>query len=58
MPKPVIGITTGRRNHATAAGRRQTVTIGCPIEYVECLVRSGGSPVLLPRVADSDAVAA
>jgi putative glutamine amidotransferase len=57
MGKPVIGITAGRRNHFARRGSRQMVTVGCTIEYVDSVVRSGGAPVLLPRVGDKEAVA-
>jgi len=57
MTKPIIGITTGRRNNITPRPARQTVTMGCPIEYVDSVVRGGGAPMLLPRIADADAVA-
>ncbi|MHC4505997.1 MAG: gamma-glutamyl-gamma-aminobutyrate hydrolase family protein, partial [Planctomycetota bacterium] len=58
MAKPLIGVTTGRRNHYAAQGRRQTSTIGCGFEYVDSVVRSGGAPVLIARTGDKEAVAA
>lgn len=52
MERPVIGLTTGRRNLFTVADRRQDSLIGCDIDYVESVTRSGGAPVLLPRLDD------
>ena len=57
MPKPVIGLTTGRRNLPPPRGLRQTVIIGCTSQYVESVVRAGGAPLLLPRIADAGAIA-
>ncbi len=57
MSKPIIGITTGRRNQAAAAGKRQTSLIGCPIEYLQCVERSGGAPMLLPRSGEAEVIA-
>jgi putative glutamine amidotransferase len=32
------------------------VTTGCNVNYVNAVVRAGGAPVLLPRIADADAI--
>lgn len=58
MPKPIILITTSRQNHVAAYGEIQAVATGCSIDYVEATVRAGGAPVLLPRMADREAVQA
>jgi putative glutamine amidotransferase len=56
MPKPIILITTSRQNHVAAYGEIQAVAMGCNIHYVEAIVRAGGAPVLLPRLADREAI--
>lgn len=58
MAKPVIGLTTGRRNPFTESDRIQDWFIGCDHDYVDSVVRSGGAPVLLPRIADKEALEA
>jgi len=55
MSKPIIGITTGVRNPWTPQHQRQGRRIGCDADYVEAVVRAGGSPVLLARTADTGA---
>ncbi len=55
MSRPVIGITADRRNESVTGGIRQNVITGVPIEYVDCVVRSDGIPLLLPRtVCDTE----
>lgn len=57
MPrKPVIVITTGRQNRAAARGEMQDVYAGCPMEYVDAVLRAGGAPLLLPRFFDGAAI--
>ncbi len=58
MPKPIIGITTGRRYESAAHSRRQPRIMGIQFEYPQAVERSGGAPVLLPRTKDKDVVAA
>jgi gamma-glutamyl-gamma-aminobutyrate hydrolase PuuD len=58
MPKPIIGITTGRRNEAAAAGVRASPVAGIPLAYPQAVQRSGGAPVLLPRCDDPEVIAA
>lgn len=55
MRRPIIGLTTGKRNLYTDPDRMQECIIGCDIDYVESVTRSGGAPVLLPRVGDRNA---
>lgn len=55
MRRPVIGLTAGRRNLYTEPDRVQEWLIGCDTDYVESVARSGGAPVLLPRVPDAGA---
>lgn len=56
--KPRVLISTGRRNEGAKAGEIQTVVIGCNSNYVNGVMRAGGAPLLVPRVADADAIAA
>ena len=58
MRKPLIIITTGRRNEATARGEQQTVVSGCNVDYINAVVGAGGAPLLLPSIADTDAIRA
>ena len=57
MNKPIIGITTGRRNLRPPAEQRQTALMGVPLAYVDCVVAAGGAPLLLPRTDEPDVVA-
>ena len=57
MDKPIIGITTGRRNLQPKPDQRQTALMGVPLEYVDCIVAAGGAPLLLPRTDEPDVVA-
>jgi len=57
MSRPIIAITTGRRNPTPERARRQLPATGCPLEYPECVARSGGAPVLLPRIDEPEAIA-
>ena len=58
MSKPVIVITVGRHNLQTPRREVQAVWTGCNIAYVECVLRSGGAPLLLPCPADKETVRA
>ncbi len=58
MRKPLIIITAGKRNEATARGEQQTVVSGCNVDYVNAVVGAGGAPLLLPSIADTDALRA
>jgi putative glutamine amidotransferase len=58
MARPVIGLTTGRRNPFTEQNRIQDWFIGCDHDYVDSVVRSDGACVLLPRIADQEALEA
>jgi len=57
MSRPIIAITTGKRNPMPERARRQLPATGCPLEYPECVARSGGAPVLVPRLDDPEAIA-
>lgn len=54
--KPVIVITAGRQNLYTPRREAQSVWTGCDVNYVKSVLRSGGTPVLLPFLADRDSV--
>ena len=56
MSKPIIGITTGRRNEAADAGVRASPVAGIPMAYPQAVQRSGGAPVLLPRCDDQEVI--
>jgi len=56
MSNPIILITAGRQNHDTPRREMQTVTVGCDIDYLQSVLRSGGTPLLLPCLADSAAI--
>ena len=58
MPKPIIGVTTGRRNQWSERREQQTVVVGCPMTYQQSVERSGGAPVLLPRTDDEHVIEA
>ena len=58
MSKPLIAVTAGK--HIQPAGRSeiQSVLTGCNADYVHSVIRSGGAPLLIPRMPDLDAVRA
>ena len=56
MSRPIIGITTGRRNEAAEAGVRASPVAGIPMAYPQAVQRSGGAPVLLPRCDDREVI--
>jgi gamma-glutamyl-gamma-aminobutyrate hydrolase PuuD len=56
--KPIILVTAGKQNPATPRGEVQVVTAGCDVDYIQSVVRAGGAPVILPCVADPEAVRA
>jgi len=58
MAKPIILITASRQNHVAAYGEIQAVATGCSLHYVDAIARAGGAPVLLPRLADREAIQA
>ncbi|MGB2824844.1 MAG: gamma-glutamyl-gamma-aminobutyrate hydrolase family protein [Phycisphaerae bacterium] len=57
MSRPIIGITTGRRNIWSALSEGQTAAVTCSLAYQQSVERSGGAPVLLPRTDDEAVVA-
>jgi putative glutamine amidotransferase len=58
MTKPLIIVTAGKQNQATQRGEVQAITSGCNLDYIHSVVRAGGAPVIVPRMADEDAVRA
>ena len=57
MPKPVIGLTTGRRNRPVEGNEVQNADMGCDIMYPIAVMRAGGAPILLPRSDDAEVMA-
>jgi putative glutamine amidotransferase len=57
MTKPIILVTAGRHNRAAAQEEKQYATYGCDTDYIESVVRAGGAPVILPPLADREALA-
>jgi putative glutamine amidotransferase len=58
MPKPIVGITTGRRRERAAPRVRPTVVAGIPGAYPTAVERSGGAPLLLPCTQDPKVIEA
>jgi len=58
MRKPIIGLTTGRRNRRTSPDELQSADMACKSAYPQAVIRSGGAPILLPCTEDAEAVAA
>lgn len=56
MSKPIIVLTSGRRNLSTASQAAQDVWTGCNINYVSSVLRSGGVPMLMPYLDDMDSI--
>jgi putative glutamine amidotransferase len=55
--KPLIAITAGRRLESARSGEMQSAATGCPLHYVHAVLRAGGAPLLIPCMADEEAVA-
>jgi gamma-glutamyl-gamma-aminobutyrate hydrolase PuuD len=53
MKRPIILITAGRKNESAGDSKPQSIWNGCDIDYVQCVARSGGAPLLLPCVIDT-----
>jgi len=58
MDRPIILITAGKQNRGAGWNEVQSVNTGCNIDYVNSILRAGGAPVVLPRVADVEAIRA
>src|SRR3569833_1460697 len=56
MDRPIILISAGKQNRVTAWNEVQSVNTGCNIDYVESILRAGGAPMILPRIADVAAI--
>jgi len=48
MTTPIIAITAGRHQEVTLQAKRQTVRVGCDVDFVRALTTLGAAPVLLP----------
>ncbi|MDO8585686.1 MAG: gamma-glutamyl-gamma-aminobutyrate hydrolase family protein [Armatimonadota bacterium] len=57
-PKPIIAVATGSHSMYTPRSETQTVWSGIPLDYLKALIRSGGAPILLPYIADKQAIQA
>ena len=56
MSKPIIVITAGKHVH-THFAREVTITIvGCDIDYLLSVSLAGGAPLIIPTLADREAV--
>lgn len=54
---PIIAISAGRLNLPISKNNEiQNVWSGCNTNYLHSVIRSGGCPVLLPYLADEDAI--
>jgi putative glutamine amidotransferase len=58
MRKPIILVTTGKQGQAAKRTEIQAVSTTCNMNYIDSLVRAGGAPVILPCVADREAIRA
>jgi len=58
MVRPVIGITVSKYNASASDGALQTPRLAAPVDYADAVIAVGGAPVLLPRSADAEVVAA
>ena len=58
MKYPIIGISAAKVVPATPRHEIQDPALSCPLTYPECVERSGGVPVLLPRTGDEAKLAA
>jgi gamma-glutamyl-gamma-aminobutyrate hydrolase PuuD len=56
--KPIILVTAGKQNPVTPRGEVQVITSGCDVDYIQSVVRAGGAPVILPCMADREAIGA
>ncbi|RYG73062.1 gamma-glutamyl-gamma-aminobutyrate hydrolase family protein [bacterium] len=55
MPKPLILLSSGRTMLQARGDDAQATKMGCDADYVEAIVRAGGSPLLLPPHGDKEA---
>ena len=56
--RPLIVITAGRQNRAAERSAVQEVFTGCPMDYVDAVLRAGGTPLILPRFFETEVLAA
>jgi gamma-glutamyl-gamma-aminobutyrate hydrolase PuuD len=56
MKKPIILVTAGRKNESAGDSKPQMIWSGCDIDYVQCVARSGGVPLLVPCITDEAAI--
>jgi gamma-glutamyl-gamma-aminobutyrate hydrolase PuuD len=58
MPKPIILISSGRTMLPSRGDDAQAVKMGCDADYINAIVRAGGTPLLLPPHGDKEATRA
>jgi putative glutamine amidotransferase len=58
MAKPLILLSAGRTMLPARGDDAQSVKMGCDADYVNAVVRAGGSPLLLPPHGDKEATRA
>jgi putative glutamine amidotransferase len=56
MPRPIIALTSWRHPRAARDGEPQWTDICCGDAYVRAVAAAGGAPLVLPRLAELDAV--
>jgi putative glutamine amidotransferase len=58
MPKPLIGITAGKKFHPAKRTEEQSITISLETQYIESAARAGAAVVILPGNIDDESAAA
>ena len=58
MPKPLIGITAGKKFHAAKRAEEQSITISLETQYIESAARAGAAVIILPGDVDDESTAA
>jgi putative glutamine amidotransferase len=55
MPKPLILVSSGRTMLPARGDDAQSIKMGCDADYINAVIRAGGSPLLLPPHGDKEA---
>jgi len=58
MSKPIIIISAGRHLETHVARETTTTIVGCDIDYLISVSLAGGAPMIIPMLADREAVGA
>jgi putative glutamine amidotransferase len=56
MPKPLIGITAGKKFHEAKRSEEQSITISLETQYIESAARAGAAVLVLPGNIDEASV--